>query len=295
MHRVRESLRLRASVAVFLPAVLATLLVAAQAGAQCDVYAQAGAANQTLTAGVASANDATTFGFSNTTASFGTLTAFSNVSLPDSGSDDGSSPIPVARYQDELTVTIPSQPGLFSGTMRVAFYVVGEPTIDLSAAGPGAIHNMNTSYNMIGTRNGGALYSVAGGRIQATGALPELTTLGTVPAPGRVEVDFPVVFGFPLTLGFELSSVTGGNQVIPPGLSGSVSGTSDVAFYWDGIVSIDDGSGNDILADANIASCSGIDWQESQLPPPVPLGALLGVGVALGCLGVGARSLAKTR
>ena len=271
-----------------------TTLASAQAGAQCLVRAQAGAAFQELTFGVASANDSTDFGASSTTASYGILTASSNVTLTDTQSDGGSSPLPIAHYEDEFTVTIPSQPGLFSGTMRVALRVAGEPFIELDPGGAGSVHNMNTSYNFIGSRNGGGLYSVSGGRIQATSSSPELNTVGTVPAPGYVEVDFPVVFGVPFTLAFDLISTTGGNQVLLAGQTGFVIGTSNMVFYWDGIVSLDDGSGNDILDAATITSCSGTDWRASQAPPPVPTAPIAPIALLVGAFVVGARRLAMT-
>jgi len=277
----------------FLPTFLSKVVVIAAvvagisstaAHAQCLVRAQAGAAFQELTSGVASANDSTTYGSSATSASYGKLFANSSVSLSDTQSDGGSNPIPIARFEDTLTVAIPSQPGLFSGTMTIAFYVVGEPTIELSAGGAGSVHNMNTSYNMIGSRSGGGLYSVNGGRLQGTGSVPEMSTVGTVPAPGRVEVDFPVVFGSPFTLAFDLITVTGGNQVLLTGQNGFVIGTTTMSFFWDGIESIRDGSDNELLSQAVITSCSGTNWLESQAPPPVPVGPFVWGCTALGAL-----------
>ncbi|MEM9176026.1 MAG: hypothetical protein AAGC67_12395 [Myxococcota bacterium] len=265
------------------------------AEAQCILRAQAGSAFQEQTVGIAAANDSTLFGSTGTTASYGELSAFSVVGLSGSGSDGGSLPIPVAFYEDEWTVTIPSQPGLFSGTLTVAFILTGEPTIDLSPAGIGAIHNMNTSYQLNVTRNAGAIFGVSGGRIQTTGALPEMSILGDVPAPGRLLVDFPVVFGVPFTLGFELISTTGGNQFIPPGLTGNVRGESTMQLFWDGIVSLEDPSGNDLLAFADVTTCSGTDWRESQAPPPVPLGPFVALGVSAAAIALVARGRVETR
>ncbi|MCA9502265.1 MAG: hypothetical protein KC616_04250 [Myxococcales bacterium] len=255
--------------------------------AACLVRAQAGAALQELTTGVASANDATEFGSSSTTASFGRLSANSSVSLGDTQTDGGSTPIPIAHFEDDWTVTIPSQPGLFSGTLRFEVLLVGEPTVEVQAGGPGAVHEMNTGYQLVVYRNGGFTSSTDGRRIYATAATPELATIGTVPAPGLISIEVPVVFGVPMNLAFDLISSTGGRQVLSPGQEGSTLGRTNMALYWRGVTSIRDTVDNELLDQAVLTSCSGVDWLASQEPPPVPVGPAVPIGLGIGAAALG--------
>ncbi|MEZ4282890.1 MAG: hypothetical protein R3F21_25105 [Myxococcota bacterium] len=266
---------------------LAALAAPSPAQAACLVRAQAGAALQELTTGVASANDATPFGSSSTTAAFGRLSANSSVSLSDTQTDGGSTPIPIAHFEDDWTVTIPSQPGLFAGTLTFEILLVGEPTVEVQVGGQGAVHEMNTGYQLLVNRNGGFISGTDGRRLYGTGMTPQLVTVGTVPAPGRISIDVTVVFGVPVNLAFDLISSTGGNQVLFPGQDGFTIGRTNMALYWAGVTSIRDNGGNELLEQAVLSSCSGVDWLESQAPPPVPVGPAVGLGVGLGAIGIG--------
>ncbi|MEZ4332616.1 MAG: hypothetical protein R3F35_12715 [Myxococcota bacterium] len=276
-------------------AFVSALAIPSPTHAACLVRAQAGAALQELTTGVASANDATAFGSSSTSASFGRLFASSSVSLSDTQTDGGSIPIPIAHFEDDWTVTIPSQPGLFGGTLTFELLLVGEPTIEVQVGGIGAVHEMNTGYQLLVYRDGGSIRSIDGRRLYGTGMTPELVTIGTVPAPGSVSIDVPVVFGVPMHLAFDLISGTGGRQVLFPGQDGFTLGRTSMGLYWAGVTSVRDGVGNALLEQAVVSSCSGVDWLESQEPAPAPVGIAVGLGVGLGGIGIGGLAMRQRK
>jgi len=109
----------------------------------------------------------------------------------------------------------------------------------------------------------------------------------TSPAPGLVPVEFTFFFGIPIELGFWVVTRAGGNNTFSPPDFGTLSGASTVSLTWEGITSIRDLEGNELLGQSTVVSASGTDWTVSQAPR-VLMGLLVGPVAAILLTGVGA-------
>lgn len=274
-----------------LAAITAGLCVACLvAGAQAAtlVSAIAGASTDSGPSGPRSASQPTPFGSHSATASFGVLSASSSVSFPDAGSDDGLQPR--ASFTDDFTITAPGAT-TGSGILTVLVRVDGGPQYEQSASSGAVSQGINTGYLALTRRAGGSGNFFDGTIIYNSGSVPPAAIINTVPAPGLVEVEFNVPFGFSIELGFEVLVRAAGNNTFFPPETGTLSGTTNVTLVWEGITSLRDFNDNELLPQAIIASGSGTDWTVSQGPQPaVPLGTWVApiAGALLAGIGMGA-------
>ena len=265
-------------------------LVTASAGtAQSLLTASVGGVTDTTPTGTASQATPTTFGNHAATAQYGYLTTDNGVAIPVSGSDSGLTA--VATFQDDLTVTHPTATG--GGTLRARLRITGGPEYTATRTSSAVAQGVNAGYQVLRVQNGGTFNFEDGAVSYSTGVMPPETILGTVPAPGLVEVSFPFVFGVSTNIGMQLSSNASGNNVFFAPEDGAITGDSHVVLRWAGIVSIQDNVGNELLSTASVASGSGTDWSGPLGPPPVPTGPPWTTAIlALGLFGVATLALA---
>ena len=84
-----------------------------------------------------------------------------------------------------------------------------------------------------------------------------------------MEVDIPFTFGVTFSLSGFLLAAAGGNNIIPVGSTGTISGTSAVTFDWNGMSSIRTSDETECLGVATVTSCSGFDWKGNVAPTAV--------------------------
>lgn len=257
-------------------------LLAGLASAQSLLSANVGGNVQTAPSGTAQSSGGSAFGTHAATARYGSLSVGSAIAIPSSGSDSGL--LAIASFQDDVTVTDPVATG--GGTIRAQLRILGTPTYSASRTSPAVSQSATASYQVLRLQNGGSFSFEDGTVLYNTGTVPEETILGTVPAPGLVEVEFPFVFGFPVNIGMQLTGSSSGNNIFFPSDDGSVSASSNTTLEWLGIVSIEDSGGVERAGTATVTSASGTDWT-APAPAEVPVGPWvpLGVGVALVALG----------
>ncbi len=251
---------------------LSTAFAAGGAGAATLVSATTGSTTNSAPSGSVAAAEPTPFGSHSSSASLGVLQATSSVVFPGMGSDSGLTPL--ASFTDDFTITAPGATTI-PGTMTVLVRVEGGPSFTESRSSAAVSQGMNVGYQALSLRAGGSLNLVNGTIIYNTGSPMEVTPLGTVPAPGLISVDFNFSFGFPIELGFSLDARAGGSNSFSSPEDGTLSGTTDVTLIWEGITSIRDQAGTELLDEATVTSGSGMDWTVSQAPPPVPLGSIV--------------------
>ncbi len=290
-RRRRLGSRIRATVTSLLVA-LALALISPTADAVTLVSARVGSTTDSGTTGLVSAAEPTAFGNHGCSASLGRLEASSALDFGGSGSDDGR--VAIARFSDDITVTAPGAT-TGSGIMTVRVRIDGGPAYSESRSSVAVSQVMNTGYQVLTVRAGGTGNFLDGSIFYNTGTIPELTITGTSPAPGLVDVEFIVPFGFPIELGFEVNARAGGSNSFLPPEDGTLSGSSTVSLVWEGITSIRDLNDNELLEEATVTGASGTDWTSSQAAPAVPIGFGVAPGVALLLIWAGMRAVRGRR
>ncbi|MEZ5064955.1 MAG: FlgD immunoglobulin-like domain containing protein [bacterium] len=235
--------------------------------AQCDVSARAGAVVVSGPPVPAVATNTSPFGGFQAIADFGALSASAAVDLPENSSDGGMNAI--AEFDDQILITAPGVAQFTPGILTAVIDTQGTPEFVQAATGPGVAQGMSTVYQLFLSRDGGTVYQVSGGRAYNSSQVPPESTTGTVPAPGVVEVDIPFSFGVSFSLSGFLLAFAGGNNIIPVGSTGTISGTSAVTFDWNGMSSIRTSDETEYLGAATVTSCSGFDWKGNVAPTAV--------------------------
>lgn len=280
--------RVRIGFAVLLACALGAI-DATPVRAQSLLKARVGTTETTGASGIVSQTLPTVFGSHSSAASYGYLVATSSIATGDVGTDNGLAA--VASFQDDITITDPAAVGVV-GTMTALVRVVGQPDYTAVAMGPSVSQGVNASYQVLTIRNGGTGNFLDGAVLFNRASVPEESVIGTMPAPGLVEVEFVFSFGFSLNFGMSLNAQSSGFNAYNPPDSGNIAGMSEMILIWEGITSIEDSMGNELIGSATIVSGSGVDWREAQaLPPPsVPLGPIVAPSAGVMMILLGARA-----
>ncbi len=262
-------------------------LLAGQALAQASLTATVGANVASGPTPPQQVFDTTTYGAYSAIASYGSLVASGTFTISEVGSE-GISALN-AQFSDRLTVSAPGATtvqGFVTGRIRID----GLPSYTAASLGTGVGQNVTASYQVRRLQGAGTFNVIDGAIGFATNQVPQETTSGTYPPPAFIEVDFPILFGSPSDFGLFLLSVARGGNVLSSGSSeGTITGSSPMSLFWDGIVSIRDANGNELLGTASVTSDSGTDYLVSQAPPPVPFGFWTGPALVLVATGVATR------
>ncbi len=272
---------MRSRLQVGLPALVVVgvvVVAAAPALAQPSLTARVGALTVTGATPPQQAADATPYGSFAAPASYGTVSASATISIGENGSEDGL--VTSAEFVDTLTVSAAGATTT-NGFVTARFVVIGGPEYAQTASSAAVAQGVNTGFNVLRLQGAGSFNVDSGRIIYGSAQAPPEATIGSIPPPATLEIDFPFFFDFASDVGLRLDVDAAGSNLFSAPEDGTVSASTQMTLAWDEIVSIRDANDNELIGSATISSGSGTDYTVSQAPAQVPTASWLLLPIVL--------------